>query len=94
MLQRQPTDGRQLCKNGCRGRGERRIQEFESTDHQTTNCDASEQAAGEAENDKTKKAKEKVVERREVEVSNAKLEHETCRHCEESGVSVESVSQH
>ena len=34
-----------------------------------------------------------AVERHEFEASNTKLEHETCRHCQESRISVESVHQ-
>ena len=35
----------------------------------------------------------KTVKRREFEASNTRLEHETCRHCEECRVSDKSVHQ-
>ena len=38
-------------------------------------------------------SKSKAVERHEFEGSNTKLEHETCRHCQESRISVKSVHQ-
>ena len=38
-------------------------------------------------------SKVKAVERRELDTSNTKLEHEVCRRCEESRISVESIHQ-